>query len=126
MSTTEGSVPEPPFSEMISRWLDDGDRLSEGVPAITVDPTGRLLEERESLLSRARGQVERHPGLAAAAVIAAFFVGVTSLRLLARSYLGASRDDAAAAPLPGPASPLSGSAASAVASRPTTPPAAAT
>jgi tetratricopeptide (TPR) repeat protein len=86
---------ERPFSEMISRWLDEGDRIHEKVPAIGdlgVEFTGANEGRLRSLIAAGRSGALRHRGLiAAAALLSLIVAGV--------SFAGARRDRRRAPPV---------------------------
>ena len=50
----------PPFSELISRWLDEGERLSEAMSASKVAAASTAETPFRRALLRLRGGVERH------------------------------------------------------------------
>lgn len=58
-AVSEGVV-EAPFSELISRWLDEGDRLNESVAVAGTAPASRIDGRLRQTLSRLRELADRH------------------------------------------------------------------
>lgn len=58
-AVSEG-VAEAPFSELISRWLDEGDRLNENVAVAGTVPASRIDGRLRQTLSRLRELADRY------------------------------------------------------------------
>lgn len=58
-AVSEG-VDEAPFSELISRWLDEGDRLNEKVAVAATVPASRIDGRLRQTLSRLRELADRY------------------------------------------------------------------
>jgi hypothetical protein len=92
MSTAEGPASEPLFSEMMSQWLDEGDRPPEGVMSIAIGVGHPPIDEREGRLARAHARAKQNPWLASAVAGALLLLGVWGLHAFAHARVVADRE----------------------------------
>jgi hypothetical protein len=59
-AVSEGVLADPPFSELMSRWLEEGDRLSENVAATATGPSSPTDGSLRLRLLRLRAVVDRY------------------------------------------------------------------
>jgi hypothetical protein len=92
--------PEAPFSDLINRWLAEGDRISESARTVAAQPEERRLPE---LLRDLRAKADRHRFVVVFGAIALSAIAVIALRAFSHAVLKTDSTVAAEPVRPTPA-----------------------
>ena len=107
MSTSESLDPEPPFSELISDWLADGDRQSESAAAAPPEKQGpeTIVTRTKTIVTRTKtvvtDRIRHNPAAASVAACALLVFGAAVLHHYAQARVaGDDEQDRNASPPP--------------------------
>jgi hypothetical protein len=94
MSSSESLEPEPPFSELISGWLADGDRLSETAAAAPAEKEApqTIVTRTKTIVTRANDRIRHNPAVATVAACAVLVFGASVLHHYARARVAGDDD----------------------------------
>ena len=101
----ESATGEPAFSDLINRWLEEGDRLSETARSTASDGLGRRGRRRPSFgavlrerIADLRAKAERNRGVTIVGAITLAGLAITGTRLLMHSMLPPAAEAVATPP----------------------------